>query len=192
MKASLHSIFWILLVIAISFLIAYVFTKINIKYTGLLTKDLKTTSEKSTIPIFEIKDVKYSEAGTVAELTFTLINLGEGIKTRGWILEFLTPDNSVICRTTIFTGDPTESGRIYTEIYIPSRNVTITDVNQPIYSGETGEVSIQLLSTCLNETVKYARSGEKMIVRLTIPPTSSSVITKCNIDPTTGYATCTE
>jgi hypothetical protein len=191
-RASLHTIFWVLLTIAITFLLSYVFIKINAKNAALLTRDLRSKADKYTIPIFEIRDVKYSESGSVAELTFDLVNMGDDIVTRGWRLEFLTPQQQVICRTTLFTGDPTESGRIYTEIYVPSRNVTISDVDQPIFSGETAEVTITLLSTCLNKTIDYARTGEKMIIRLGIGSTSSSVITRCNVDPTTGFASCTE
>lgn len=191
MRASLHSIFWLILVLAFTFLAAYAFTSINSKNAAMLTRDLKEKASQ-TIPIYEIKDVEYSEADTVATLTFNLINLGDGIITRGWILQFLTPQGKTICRTTIFTGDPTEAGRIFTEIYIKSRNVTISDVDQGIFPGELAEVTIQLLETCLNETRDYARTGEKMMVRLTIPPTSSSVITSCNIDAATGFARCTE
>jgi len=189
-KASLHSIFWILLVIALSFLAAYIFTGTNMKNMALLSKDLQEKGE-SRINTFEIKDVIYSEAGSIASLEFTLVNLGNPIELNGWILEFSTLDGKTICRTTIFTGDPLESSRINTEVTVPSRNVTL-EYGDVLHPGDVATVSITLLSTCLNETINYARTMDKMVVRLTIPPMSSSVITRCLVDPITGYAECSE
>ena len=188
-KASLHSIFWIALIVSLSFLIAYIYLGINAKNNALLVRDLKEKIDKGSIPVFEIRDISYEEAGTVASLSFNLINMGSSLPLNGWILQFLTPEGKMICRTTIFTGDPTEASRIFTEVTVPTRNATL-EYGDALYPGDVAEVSIQLLSTCLNETINYARTGEKMVVRLTIPPTSSSVITTCKIDASTGYASC--
>ena len=189
-KASLHSIFWILLVIALSFLVAYIFTGTNVKNMALLNKDLQEKGERG-INTFEIKDVIYSEVGSVATLEFNLVNLGTPIELNGWILEFSTLDGKTICRTTLFTGNPLENSRIYTEVTVPSRDV-ILEYGDTLYPSDVATVSITLLSTCLNETINYARTMDKMVIKLTIPPMSSSVITRCLVDTTTGFAECTE
>jgi len=160
------------------------------KNMALLNKDLREKGERG-LNIFKMKDVIYSEVDSVATLEFTLINLGNPIELNGWILEFSTLDGRTICRTTIFTGDPLESTKIYTEVTVPSRNVTL-EYGDILYPNDVAVVSITLLSTCLNETINYARTMDKMVVKLTIHPMSSSVITKCRIDTITGFAKCTE
>jgi len=189
-KAAVHSIFWILLFISVAFLTAYLLITINNTNAVLLSRDLNVKIEKYKMPIFDIKGVLYSELGAVANIEFELTNIGDNIELNGWVLEFANPyNNMVICRATIYTGDPTEDARVYKEVKIAAKNISLS-YGDILPQGDVASVSIQLLETCLNETIGYARTGEKMKFKLIIPPTSAETILKCNVDPYTGFATC--
>ena len=192
MKAQTFSVFYLLLFVAIAFLSGYILYSLNVKNSNLLTKDLLVKADKTKIPIFDIRDVKYEEYGSVASLSFTMINMGDSIKLKGWIIEFLTPDLSkVICRAVILTGNPNEASNIASSFNVTNRNVTL-DVGDVMQPGDVVNVEFTFLTTCLNETINYARNNPKMIFRLVIPPTSRTAILSCSVDPYTGYATCTE
>jgi len=192
-RAAVHAIFWILLFISVSFLTAYLFTTTESKNVAMLARDLHTKVEKYGIPTFDIRDILYEEQNSTAILEFNLVNMGDAIVLNGWIIEFINANNGkIICRATIFTGDPTEDSRIYKEVTVPSRNVSLEHGDR-LAPGDVASVSINLLQTCSNETINYARTGEKMIFRLTIPPSSASVILRCYLDPETGTNyICTE
>jgi len=192
MKAQVSSVFYLLLFVIVAFVSAYIIYILNAKNTNILAKEVNVRMEQTKLPVFDMRDVSYSEYGSVALISFAFTNLGDNIELKNWIIEFLSSDMSrVICRSVVLTGDPNEAARISSSFTVTNRNVTL-DVGDVIQSGDVVNVEFILLQTCLNETIQYARSEPKMIFRLGIPPTYRTAILTCSVDPYTGYATCTE
>jgi len=192
MKAQVSSVFYLLLFVTIAFLSAYIIYTLNVKNTNILAKDVVIKTDQTRIPVFDIRDVEYKEYGSTASISFNMINLGDNLVLKGWIIEFLSGDMSkVICRSVILTGDPNEASRISSSFTVTNRNATL-DVGGIMQSGDIVNVELTLLQSCLNETIQYARSEPKMVFRLGIPPTYRTAILTCSVDPYTGYATCTE
>jgi len=192
MKAQVSSVFYLLLFVTVAFLSSYIIYTLNTKNANILAKEVNVRIEQTKLPVFDIRDVSYSEYGSVASISFTFTNLGDNVELKNWMIEFLSGDMSrVICRALILTGDPNEAARISSSFTVTNRNVTL-DVGGIIQSGDVVNVELTLLQTCLNETIQYARSEPKMIFKLYIPPTYRTAILTCSVDSNTGYATCTE
>jgi len=192
MKAQVSSVFYLLLFVTIAFLSAYIIYNLNVKNTNILAKDVVVKTDQTRIPVFDIRDVKYSEYGSTASISFNMINLGDNIELKGWIIEFLSGDMSkVICRSVILTGDPNEASRISSSFTVTNRNATL-DVGGIMQSGDIVNVELTLLQTCLNETIQYARSEPKMVFRLGIPPTYRTAILTCSFNLEEGGYVCTE
>jgi len=192
MKAQISSVFYLLLFVTVAFLSGYIIYTLNTKNANILAKEVNVRIEQTKLPVFDIRDVSYSEYGSVASISFTFTNLGDNIELKNWMIEFLSSDMSrVICRSVILTGDSNEAARISSSFIVTNRNVTL-DVGDVIRSGDVVNVEFILLQTCLNETIQYARSEPKMVFRLYIPPTYRTAILTCSVDPHEGYATCTE
>lgn len=192
MKAQISSVFYLILFVSVAFLSSYIIYTLNTRNANLLSKDLIIKTEQTRLPVYDIRDVKYEESGSVGTLSFTLVNMGDVINLKGWILEFLSGDLSkLICRTMVLTGDPLEASRIASSFTVINKNVSL-DVGGNIYGGDVVNVEFTLLSTCLNETIAYTRANTKMVVRLTIPSVSRTVLLTCSVDPYTGFASCSE
>jgi len=193
-QVSVSSIFYLLLFIAVAFLSGYIIYNLDTKNANILAGEVNTKTGQSGIPTFDIRDVTYSEYGSVATIEFYLTNVGESdINLSDWIIEFLSPDLSqVICRALILTGNPTEAASISSSFTVVNRNDTNLTVGDEILPGDIVDVELTFLQKCLNETIQYARNNQKMVFRVYIPPTYRSAILTCSVDPNTGFATCTE
>ncbi len=193
MRGYFSSIFFFALFLVIGMFILIFLSGYGGKFMAKLIWQYDKMQKEKVIPIFRLSDVSYEDyGGGTTYIKFNLINLGDSIKIKNWILEFYTTDGSLICRSLI---DPLGAGSATLSaldtIQVVNRNVTL-NYGDSIAPGDIVYIEARLSGICSNETTKYAYQGETIIFKLVIPPSGQSVVLHCNVDPYSGLAKCTE
>ncbi|MGC9079390.1 MAG: hypothetical protein ACP5G1_01485 [Nanopusillaceae archaeon] len=170
----------------------YIIVGSYLKGSGMVIAKTQNIQEKSIIPQFQVSDVVYQEFGTVAIVNFTIFNLGnEPIPLNQWTIDFVDPNNlNKFCSMIIFqsSSDAATIG-VAEDVFLPKENKTIS-FGEVIPPHSYAFVTLTLLSGCLNETINWSRSNLEMGMKITIHPTSYTNMMACNVNPYTGYASC--